>query len=130
MVDNFLRQLCYTIEQEYWRRYLKDYESYGDSASTTRKQWENWQVADDVTKQILDAINASPEENGGEPLFSQLENCGKEITVSHILDKIGNDQLVEWAKGWEWEFFLILGALQSKYGSAQEAPDDETKIQS
>lgn len=128
MVDNFLRQLCYTIEQEYWRRYLKDYESYGDAASITRKQWENWQVADDVTKQILDAINASPNED--EDLFSQLEKCGEEITISDILDKIGNDRLVEWLEGWEWKFFHTLDALQSKYGSAQEAPDDEAEVQS
>lgn len=91
MNNNFLRQLCYTIEQEYWKRYINDYEAYGDAASTTRKRWEDWQVADDITKQIVSAIQ--PLKSESQDPWDQLEIAIEKIDEAcSILDYIKEEE--------------------------------------
>lgn len=120
MTDNFLRQLCYTIEQEYWKRYMDDYSKYGDSAVTTRKRWEEWCVADDITKQLIDALGATREE-ASEDLYARLENLVNDVCTEVIVEYIGKDRLRKWCDSWRSKIFQVIVDLQKK--EVKDEPD-------
>ena len=110
MNNNFLRQLCYTIEQEYWKRYLDDYADYGDSSSMTRKRWEDWQVADDITKQILNSIAISPDWE--EEPWKKLCDLVKQVNIDELVGLISQDRLNAWSAAWREEVFDTLEEMK------------------
>lgn len=111
MNDNYLRQLCGSIDGGYWERYIDDYNHYGDAAQTTRKRFEEWQVAADVTRQILDALEATRDESDSD-LFRELGDLIQDVNPEEIADHIKHISLDRWSKGWRQAASIALNKLR------------------
>ncbi len=111
MTDNYLRQLCYSIEQEYWKRYLDDYEKYGESSQLTTQRFAEWQVVDNVTKQIVDSIVVSGTDPKDE-YYAQLEMLVGKINPEKITDRIMKDKLRKWCETWRESAYKVICKMQ------------------
>lgn len=67
MNEGHVRQVCYSIVDSFWNRYLQNYADYGEVSQMTQTAFSDYQTADYIVQKILSALKIDePNEKNGE----------------------------------------------------------------
>lgn len=118
MNNNFLIAMCENIEGVYWQRYIDDYNRYGDNENVTRKSWENYEVANDVTQQILAAMEKGQSQVGSvDDLYNDVYGLILDVNENEIAEHIKNSSLSKWCQSWRAATTEAVQKIEAKSGA-------------